>query len=478
MTKRDVFRIILGIISISLIGGFIWLKKTEKDINQTSKKAFLEYNRENKDLFKDNDFNVSFENYNKLNFQTKIENPFNEIIETSQLALRLVLIYKKGTIKFINRSIEEPKKVTYKNSNYDKPDWALSLELAGYTVNEDSVIYDKQGNFIENLVLDGKTYSSGITEEDYNELITLDNQYKERKSKENKIEESKRNRFDAFRENHNFVFDFNHNADFDLRDDFELYTKDSTDIKIMPTINLFKVEKATLEVYLKASNTNGFDFNDKVKSINITDKWNNHFVSKKKNTEQVKEIYNAIIFTPPNLFEQGKSKLDSIIGIENDIFGKTEVKIAKSELVFHPKTKEGRSITNFQETTKIEIRYSKNTFSKKHARWNQNLSSESIKSIVKSSKKELSLNTKKANENLQLNWLPAESGKINNNVFTKLAYTTKTENESENNEISYYLFFNGYENVIITYSRNIDNKTKWDKIFLESLGTFDFKTKK
>lgn len=453
MTKREVFRIILGIILISLIGGLIWLKKTEKDINQTSKKTFLEYNRENKDLYKDNDFNVSFKHYNKLNFKAKIKNPFNEIIEKST-------------------------KAESKNPYYDKPDWALSLELAGYTVNEDAIIYDKKGNFIESLVLYGKTYSSGTTEKEYNELIALDNQYKKRKSKEDEIEESKRKRFNAFRENNNFVFDFNHNVDFDLREDFERYIKDSTDIKIMPTMNLFKVEKATLEVYLKASNTNGFDFNDKVKSVNITDKWNNHFVSKRKNTEQVKEIYNAITFISPNLFEQGKSKLDSIIGVENDIFSETDVKIAKSELVFHPKTKEDSNIINFHENTKIEIRYSKNTFRKKLPKWNQNLSSASIQSIVKSSKKELNLHHKKTNKNLQLNWLPTENGKINNNVFTKLTYLTKTENESESNEISYYLFFNVYENVIITYSRNINNKTKWDKVFLESLRTFDFKNKK
>lgn len=479
MTKRQILNIIKVTLLVSIVGGIIWVKTREAEINRKwNNPEYQEKLRkqlsENKDLFYDKDFNVNFTKPNNLNFRATLNNPFNEIIEKSQLSLRIVLTYKKGTIKYVNKTIEEPEKteVIYRS----KEDWEIILELNGYKY-DDGVILDKDGKFIENVKINGKIYSSGISEKDYNDLMEAENIYQERKAKEEKIEEEKRSMLNAFREDKNFVFNYNHNANFDLREDFELYTKDSTDIKNIPTINLFKVENATLEVYLKASNTNGFNFDDKVKSIDITDKWNNHFVSKKDNKEQAKEIYNALTYKAPYLFEQGNSKIDSIIGLKNDIFGKSEVKIAKSELVFKPKNNNA-NLTQLPDNTEINIRYSKNIFSKKLPNWNQRLSSESIESIIESTKKALNSYHRKTKSNLKLNWLTTERGKINGNVYTKLTYLTKTEDDNETTEISYYIFFNVYENVIITYSRNVNNKPKWDEIFLESLETFDFKNKK
>lgn len=68
-------------------------------------------------------------------------------------------------------------------------------------------------------------------------------------------------------------------TEFDLRlfNDFE-QVEDKNNINYIPTINKFKVENAEVRIYMTASNTNGFLFNDLVKTINITDKWNNHFV--------------------------------------------------------------------------------------------------------------------------------------------------------------------------------------------------------
>ncbi len=60
-------------------------------------------------------------------------------------------------------------------------------------------------------------------------------------------------------------------------DDFR-QIKDKYTIGEMPTINKCEVEDAVIKIYLTASNTNGFHFKIQIKSINIKEKWNNHFV--------------------------------------------------------------------------------------------------------------------------------------------------------------------------------------------------------
>ncbi|REE07644.1 hypothetical protein DFQ09_1145 [Winogradskyella pacifica] len=489
MTKRQVFRIILGIITISIIGGIIWLKKTEKEINQTSKKSFREYNAKNRDLFNDNDFNVNFESNNILNFKTKIKNPFSEIIEESKLSLKLILTYKKGTLKYtsIIRN-SDPFEHRWKYFDFDvffnqmdftKLDLEKVKEFPEYETLIDTYrkaskgknnrYYFNDGSYIDEK---GYKYNLSLYKKELNDLKKQYNKQRRNQLEKGLIEFEKYFYNDVYSENHfkvnrNSVFNSNCNIHLEIFDDFT-QQNDSLDIKTIPTINLFKVEKAILEVYLKASNTNGFYFNDKVKSINITEKWNDHFVSQKNVKTKEYESSNAIKISIPNSLEQGKTKADSQTGGKEDIFGQTEVKIAESELVFQPKD------TN--DKTKINIKYSKNIFSKKLPKWNQPLSSETIQSIEESTKNELNSYHKKTNSNLELKWLTTESGKINNNVYTKLSYLTKNVNET--NEISYYIFFNVYDNVIITYTRNINNKTKWDSIFLEALKTFEFKNKK
>lgn len=481
MTKRKIFNIIKVTLFVSIIGGIIWVKTREAEINRKwNNPEYQEKLRKqltkNKDLFNEKDFNANFTKPNNLNFRATLINPFNEIIEKSQLSLRIVLTYKKGTIKYVNKTIEEPKKTEVIYSS--KEDWEIILELNGHKY-KDGVILDKDGKFLENVKINGKTYSSGISKEDYIFLKEAEDIYQKRQAKEEKIEEEKRHMLNAFRENKNFVFNFNHNANFDLREDFELYTKDSTDIKNMPTVNLFKVENATIEVYLKASNTNGFYFDDKVKSIDITDKWNDFFVSPKNNIVKEYDISNAIKITIPNSLEQRASNSD-IKKVTEEFKDKYDeikgVKIDRSQIVFQPKGTNKIEANKILDDTKIFIKYSKNNTNEKLPNWNEKISSDFKKSIEKSIKDELIYFYNKTYPNIELDWLTTENGKANNNVFTKISCLVNTGNDIT--EISSYLFFNINENVMITYSRNKNNKAKWDRIFLDALETFDFKSKK
>lgn len=482
MTKRQILNIIKGTLIVSIVGGIVWVKTREAEINRNwnspeFQKTLREINSTKQNLFKDNDFNVNFRQPNNLNFRATLKNPFNEIIENSQLFLRLVLTYKKGTIKYVNKTIEEKKPKKAEVNYSSKEDWEIILELNGY-MYKDGVILDKDGKFLENVKINGKTYSSGISKKDYYDMMQADDIYQKRKAKEEKIEEEKRNMLNAFRGNKNLVFDFNHNADFDLREDFKLYTKDSTDIKNMPTANLFKVENATLEVYLKASNTNGFYFDDKVKSIDITDKWNDFFVSPKNNIAKEYDISNAIKITIPNSLEQraSNSEIQKVTEEFKDKYDEIKgVKIDRSQIVFQPKGTNKIDANKILDDTKIFIKYSKNNTNEKLPNWNEKISSDFKKSIEKSIKDELIYFYNKTYPNLELDWLTTENGKANNNVFTKISCLVNTGNDIT--EISSYLFFNINENVMITYSRNKNNKAKWDRIFLETLETFDFKSK-
>lgn len=493
MTKRQIFRLIKGVIVIGIIGGFIWLKKTEKDINQTSKKAFLEYNVKNRDLFSDNDFNVNLEKDNTLNFSTTIKNPFDEIIEKSKLSLKLVLDYEKGAIKYNNAEhIEDFSKYGdfiiadydfndfFKNKNFTKQDldslkrkeflevW-LKAEKEAYLLDEKDLIVTKKD--IKNAITKTENSIKKI-----NNLYTKEEMIKLEKGL---IEFDNLHKLDFLKENKNDVFKSNHNAYLHVLTDFNKDLKDTTDIKEIPTINLFKVKGATLEVYLEASNTNGFYFNDIVKSIDITDKWNNYFVSTKNNFTKEYEISNAIKITVPISLEQRVSNSDTQKVMEEfkDKYDEIKgVKIERSQIVFQPKGTNKIDANKILDDTKIFIKHSKNDTNEKLPNWNEKISSELKNSIEKSIKDELIYFYNKTYPNIELDWLPTENGKANNNVFTKVSCLVKTRNDIT--EISSYLFFNIDENVMITYSRNKEKKTKWDRIFLESLETFDFKNKK
>lgn len=507
MTKRQIFNIIKGTLLISIVGGIIWVKTREAEINRKwNNPEYQEKLRKQlskkKDLFDDSDFIIEFKHFgydiNYLHFKTKLENPFSEYIEQSKLSLKLVLTYKKGTIKYTSK-IKNSKPYDYQWDYFDFTDFFIDknytkrelrdveyyTDLEDYYINEelkakkkgDKYYYPNGGH---NSIKDYKQNLSVSIEELKNFKGERKKELKKGFIDFEKYFYKKVYSQGHFMENKNYVFNTLCNINLRIFENFS-QQNDTSDIDKIPTISLFKVEKAILEVKLNASNTNGFYFNDKVKSIDITDKWNDHFVLKKwksiKTKKDKKEIYNVIKYKLSDLFQEKKSKADSIIGLKNDIFGKTEIKIAKSELVFQPK-KKNFNLIELPDNTEINIRYSKNIFIKKLPNWNQNLSSETIESIVESIKKEQNSYYEKTKSNLKLNWLRTETGKINGNVFTKLTYLTKTKDDYETNEISYYIFFNVYENVIITYSRNVNNKPKWDDIFLESLETFDFRNKK
>jgi len=495
MTKRKILRLIKGIIIISIIGGFVWLKKTEKDINQKWKspkfqKTLREYNSKNRGLFNDNDFNVNLEKDNTLNFSTTIKNPFDEIIEKSKLSLKLVLDYEKGTIKYNNAEhIEDFSTYRnfifadydfndfFKNKNFTKQDLdslkrkeflevSLKAEKEAYLLDEKDLIFTKKE--IKNAITQSENSIKKI-----NDLYSKEEMVKLEKGL---IEFDNLHKLDFLKENKNDVFKSNHNAYLHVLTDFNKDLKDTTDIKEIPTINLFKVKNATLEVYLEASNTNGFYFNDKVKSINITDKWNDNFVSKKKGKTKEYDISNAIKITIPNTLEKRKSNSDSEIVMSKvkDIFNE-EIGV-RSQIVFQPKGTNQLNITEISDETRILIKYSKNDSNFNFPNWNEQISEDDKKTLFNSAKKALITFHEKNFPNIELEWLESESGEANNNNYFKTSYLAKQE--SGVTQTSGYLFWNINESVMITYSTKINDKEKWDKVFLMVLETFDFKNKK
>jgi len=221
-----------------------------------------------------------------LNLKTNIGKIFDKTIEQTDVHLILILEYDLGVLKYKSkdyRSIFEKEKLKEfdvssffekKIVNLDN----LQRYLEYLEIIQSYKIYDKSK---KKEIIKNKKEIEYITKKTFKyskkDLIELEKTLVEFK--------------DFFKNSNNYLYLkniekaqisinlLNKKNEFCFRifNDFEQITNDKYSKKI-PTIDTFKVKNAEVQIFLNASNTNGFSFNGKIKTINITDKWNNHFV--------------------------------------------------------------------------------------------------------------------------------------------------------------------------------------------------------
>lgn len=221
-----------------------------------------------------------------LNLKTDIGNPFGEIIEMIEISVEIVLQYRAGTIKFQSKGYRvlsvSDKLKDFNVTNFFKDKLTSLEELQRYIdylhVIRTYVVKDKsnQKEIIQNekdkkLIKQDYQYSDNDLKRLEKSLVEFETYF------DNSEQYSYFSDLDEGRYNPKLI---NSKGDFCLRlfEDFERI-EDVNYIKHIPTINKFEVENAEVNIYLTASNTNAFNFNGKVKTINIKEKWNNHFVN-------------------------------------------------------------------------------------------------------------------------------------------------------------------------------------------------------
>lgn len=223
-----------------------------------------------------------------LNLKTDIGNPFGEIVEKNEITVEIVLKYKTGTVKFQSKKYRDYLTVSEKLKDFNVTNFfenkSTSLEelqkYADYLdVIKTYVVEDKSNKKeVEQNEKDKKSIQQQFYKYSDNDLKKLKKLLEEFENYFNNSEQF--NYFVDLTKDQIYPNLINSKSNFCLRlfNDFE-QIEDSSDTKQIPTINKFKVENAEVNIYLTASNTNGFDFNDKVKTINIKERWNNHFVN-------------------------------------------------------------------------------------------------------------------------------------------------------------------------------------------------------
>ncbi|NLP59397.1 hypothetical protein [Lutibacter sp. B1] len=253
--------------------------------NGLSYKFGDEFNKDKKLIFS----TISSSQTTTLHLTTEIGNPFGEIIEKTQIVVELVLKYKAGTITFKSKEYRDYLTETEKLSDYD-----VSSFFKNHT-NTNLEELQRYANYLD-LTRENWKRTDKDNKEDV-KLLESENKYiKEKRYKYSEkdltrlkglIEEFE-NYFDNSN-NYNYFTNITENkyspnlintkSNFCLRlfNDFE-QVEDANNINYIPTIDKFKVQNAEARIYLTATNTNGFEFNDLVKTINITDKWNSNFV--------------------------------------------------------------------------------------------------------------------------------------------------------------------------------------------------------
>ncbi|GEQ87408.1 hypothetical protein ULMS_29160 [Patiriisocius marinistellae] len=224
-----------------------------------------------------------------LNLTTEIGNPFGEIIEKSQIVVELVLKYKAGTITFKSKDYRDYLTETDKLSDYD---------VSSFFKNNTNTNLEELQRYANYLDLTRENWKR-TDKDDKEDVQLLESENKYITEKRYKYSEKDLTRLKGLMEEFENYFDNSNNynyftnitenkfspnlintkSNFCLRlfNDFE-QVEDTNNIDYIPTIDKFKVQNAEARIYLTATNTNGFEFNDLVKTINITDKWNNNFV--------------------------------------------------------------------------------------------------------------------------------------------------------------------------------------------------------
>jgi len=190
------------------------------------------------------------------------------------------------------------------------------------------------------------------------------------------------------------------------------------------------------------------------------------------------EINNAVEIYVPDIFELRKQGSDIDIAVNNfrnNYNLSHQKKIGKSELVFQPvgtNTSDPKALIN---TTRITVKYYKVSnilFPKYNKAFNTNITElsnffkqQSIQAIS-----EMPYPAK------LIKWFPAETGKINGQIYIKTSYVLEINDKKSYNEM--YQFFNTDEKVIISFITPFPTQPKWKNAFETAIKTFNFKNKK
>lgn len=219
-----------------------------------------------------------------LNLITDVGNPFDEYIERTDISVDLILEFKAGKMKFTSKPDREYLSLKDKLSYFDISDFiekdSCSLEeLQKYEyhfkTNTDYVMSTNNTPEVRRKIRKERM----LEHYSKNDLKKLEKSIEEF---EKYFDNNKQyNYFTDFSANRYYPEIINKKEIFCLRlfQDFER-SDDDIYIERMPTLNIFGAEKVEVIINLIALNSNGFHFSDKVKTIDITDKWNKHFVMK------------------------------------------------------------------------------------------------------------------------------------------------------------------------------------------------------
>ncbi len=236
----------------------------DKDIQVSFEKG-ISYGKGFRELYPEDD-----ESFHSLIINTNFTNPFNELIEYSSLDFKLILKYKKGTTRF--------------NYDYKGVDGYIYNLLSSR--NWDDFFLDKNVS-LKNIQIFSNYRDYKMNIDSYSMSIKeLEKRYSYTESEKENLEKVLQ---ELFKFNDlKYSDDFNYsskNTSFNKQNIslnlFNNFTQNEKDLHI-PTYTLFKVENAVLEVFLETGTSNGFYFNKKIKSIDITNKWNKHFGFTKK----------------------------------------------------------------------------------------------------------------------------------------------------------------------------------------------------
>ena len=222
-----------------------------------------------------------------LNFLTDIKNPFDVPIENSNIYIELELKYQAGQIKYKSKKHRDYLSWDEELKHYDVSDFFKGKTITLTDLQKYSEYLDVMSSYImpsnssqKDIDFNNKEKKS-VTYYDYG---YTDKELRDLKNSLTEFEKyfKSSNQYKYFTDilnaeyNPNFLTE---KSNYCLRifNDFEFLESQST-MKQIPTINLFKADNVKLHIYVDASNTNGFTFSDKIRTIDITNNWNNYFV--------------------------------------------------------------------------------------------------------------------------------------------------------------------------------------------------------
>lgn len=252
-------------------------KRTTEFLNDYTNKSKIENNviedlhkNEQNILFVTDSFYVNlnskdgdYDGDKSINLQINIKNLYEEVIEFGNITFILELDYNKG--KFILNS-----KYDSKNNGKFIPIINSSpfdfVEEIKNKYNISDYVQGREKAELDSIKFGNLGFHIQLSEYEYYNAINKD-------FENNKSYPIFKKILDA----HSNVWRPNEVKKLQLKWKVGSLLNDSI-YKTIPNIDLFKVKRAKAKIYLYTSNSNGFKNNSLLKSIDITNKWNNNFV--------------------------------------------------------------------------------------------------------------------------------------------------------------------------------------------------------